>query len=109
MVVSQGCHVGVRKAYLVGILALEIIYVASINHVAGVDKELSSPHSLEEIPRSLHLCHEFDEELSTSIRIDTLHQTVDSTYDAAGVWESTVVYDRWVDSIHRSDGSHISC
>ena len=43
---------GTWAAYLVGILALPVVDVATVDHVASVDEELCSPHSFKEITRS---------------------------------------------------------
>ena len=73
------------------ILSLVIVDVASIDHVAGVDEELGSPHGLDKVTRSLHFSHELDEELSSTVRIHTLHQAVDGPNQAVWVRETVVV------------------
>lgn len=70
------------EAYLIGILSLVEVNKRSIGHVAGIDEELSTPHGLEEIARSLKLGHELDKQLCTSVRIDTIHETVDGAREA---------------------------
>ena len=81
-------------------MTLPIVNIAAINHVARVDEELCSPHSLEEVTWSLHLRHELDEELGASICVNTLHKTIDSTNKSGGRRKSIVVNDRRIISIH---------
>jgi hypothetical protein len=104
-------HLAKRKqTYLVRVLSLEIVDIAAINHVARIDEELCSPHGLEKITGSLHLCHEFDEKLSTGICVNTLHETVNGANKTARIRKSVVVNDRWIISVRiRCDGGQINC
>jgi len=61
--VDANAHVAGIKA----VLALEVIYKASVHEVHGVDEELCSPHSFDEVTGSFHLGQEFHEELSACV------------------------------------------
>lgn len=38
----------------IGVLSLIMVAVAAVHHVDGIDEELGTPHSLNEVPRSSH-------------------------------------------------------
>ena len=95
--------------HLVRVLTLEEIHVATIDHVTGVDEGLSTPHSLQEVPRSLHFSHELDKELSTSVSVNCLHQTIDTPNDAVRIGKSIRMHHWRVDTIRiRCDGRWVS-
>ena len=89
---------------------MEVIHIASIYHVTGVDKELGPPHGFDEVCRSPHLRHKFDEKLCPPVRLYTLHESVDGANEAIWIWKRIVVDDWWVLSGVRiwSDGGRIN-
>ena len=48
---------------------------------------------------SAHFCHELNEQLSTTVGIDTLHETIDGTYQTVGVGKSIIVPDGRVHAV----------
>ena len=92
-------------------LSLEIVHIASIHHVTGVDKELSPPHGFNEVCRSAHLSHKFYEKLCTPISVYALQKSVDGANEATWIRKRTVVDDWWVFSGLRiwSDCRRINC
>lgn len=74
-------------------LSLEIIHIAPVNHVAGVDEELCPPHGLDEVGWSAHLGHELNEELGATICVHTLHQPVNRANKTGRIGKPIVVYD----------------
>ena len=47
------------------------------HHVHNKDQSLSTDHSFPEVPWTTHLSHKLDEEHSTTIRVNDLHDTDD--------------------------------
>lgn len=93
-------HCASDETYLIGILSLVEVNKRSIGHVAGVDEELGTPHGLEEIPRSLKLGHELDEQLCSSVSIDTIHETIDGAGEAVGRRRNAAMsFDRRISSV----------
>lgn len=70
---------------VLNILSLVAVHEQPVNHVTNVNEELRSPHSLEEVTRSFHLGHKFDEDHGTAICVDCLHESVDSSPKVASV------------------------
>jgi hypothetical protein len=48
--------------------------------------------------RSFHLSHKLNEQLSASVCVNTLHQTVDAADDTVRIRKSVEVFNRGVDS-----------
>ena len=60
------------------VLALVAVEEEAVKHVDDVDEELGAPHSLDEVEWAAHLRHELREQHSSAVRVDGLHETVDS-------------------------------
>ncbi len=89
-----------RNAHLVRILPLPIVHVGAVRHVTSIDEELRAPHRFEEVSGSLELCHEFDEQLRSGVRVDAIHQAVDGADETVGRGgDTTVRLDRRVGSV----------
>lgn len=82
----------------IGVLALEVVDVAAVDEVDGVDEELRTPHRLDEVVRSLHLGHELDEELRAAVGKDTRKQAVDGADERGRVGQAPVVDNVWIDA-----------
>ena len=59
------------------ILALIIINEAPVNHVDGVNEELSSPHGFQEIMRTFHLGQEFHVQLCSCVSQNSCEKAID--------------------------------
>lgn len=89
-----------ESTHTVGILALEVINIRTVDHIHGIDEELRSPHDLEEVPRALQFSHELDKQLRTSVRVYTLHETDQPSNESiAGRRHPGVGPYRWVRAV----------
>ena len=79
----------------VRILPLEMIDVAPINQIHGINEELRSPHGFEKVLRPSHLCQELYEELRPGVGKHAGQQAVNGPHEV-GSRETPIVDDRWV-------------
>jgi hypothetical protein len=100
-----------ESTHTVGILALPVIHVRSVNHVRSIDEKLRGPHDLEEVPRALHFSQKFDKQLRAGVRVDALHeanQPTDKTI--ARWWDCAICLYRWVRAVlQRRDRRAAEC
>lgn len=88
--------------YRVGVLALEVVHIAAVDHVYCVNEKLGTPHRLQEITRALQLSHEFHKQLRACIGIHGLHETRDRANHAIfGGWNGTIGDDGWVRAVRK--------
>lgn len=96
-----------------GVLTLDAVHVEPVEHVHepviiirmrssgkhpeqvnSPDEELRDPHSLQEIGRALHLGHEVGEDISSAIRENCVHDTIERSNEAASWRDIGVMLDR---------------
>lgn len=80
-------------AYLVAVLALEVVHIAAIDQIDGVDKKLRPPHRSNEVAWPGHLRHKLHEQLCAAIGKDAREQAVQRADKAAGIGKAVVVLD----------------
>lgn len=89
---------------MVGRVDDELTLVVVDNHgedqVDGEDEQLSTSHTLPEIPRTLHFSHEFDKDESTTVRVDDVHTSVKLTLElVASTADDDMCYNRAFDNM----------